>query len=192
MPADNSMPDVSTLLEAWNHGELAARDEVMKAVYDELRRRARAHIRRERAGHSLPPIALVHETYLRLIDQRGMVWLNRAQFFGVAAQMMRRILVDHARARTMAKRSGQRTRVALNDSLAPQQARRRRGARPSRRARRTGPLRRAQRARRGVAVFRRVVARGSRRGVADLDRNRRTQMVAARAWLYSRLKPRRT
>ena len=122
MPADHSTPDVSTLLEAWSHGDLAARDAVMAAVYDELRRQARAYVRRERAGHSLPPTALVHETYLRLTNQRRIVWQNRAQFFGVAAQMMRRILVDHARARKMAKRSGRWTRVSLLEVGAPPRA----------------------------------------------------------------------
>ncbi len=106
LPA-GSAPDVSALLEAWSRGDLAARDQVMPLVYEELRRRAKAYLRRERTGHALQATGLVHEAYLRLIRQDRIVWQNRAQFYGVAAQMMRRILVDHARARKMAKRSGQ-------------------------------------------------------------------------------------
>jgi RNA polymerase sigma factor (TIGR02999 family) len=118
MAADNSTADVSALLEAWSRGDLAARDEVMTVVYAELRRRARAYVRRERAGHSLPPTALVHEAYLRLSCQKRMVWQSRAQFFAVAAQMMRRILVDHARARKRAKRPEKWARVSLSDVAA--------------------------------------------------------------------------
>jgi RNA polymerase sigma factor (TIGR02999 family) len=111
--APNSVPDVSVLLKAWGEGDLAARDLLMSVVYEELRRRARAYLRREQAGHLLQPTALVHEAYLRLIKQDRVVWENRAQFYGVAAQMMRRILVDHARARNMAKRSGRWARVTI-------------------------------------------------------------------------------
>jgi RNA polymerase sigma factor (TIGR02999 family) len=82
-----------------------------------LRRRAAAQLRRERRGVSLQPTALVNEAYLRLVDQRRVMWQNRGQFFGVACQMMRRILVDHARAHRMAKRSGQWARVTLDDRL---------------------------------------------------------------------------
>jgi RNA polymerase sigma factor (TIGR02999 family) len=88
----------------------------MALVYQELRARAPAHLRRERLGHSLQPTALVHEVYLRLVDQDRVAWQNRAQFFGVASQMMRRILVDRARARRTAKRSGQWTRVTLDEA----------------------------------------------------------------------------
>src|SRR5919109_1540434 len=87
--------DVTALLRAWECGDLAARDRLMLVVYDELRRRARAYMRREQAGHTLQPTALVHEAYLRLVKQDRIAWQNRAQFYGVAAQMMRRILVDH-------------------------------------------------------------------------------------------------
>jgi RNA polymerase sigma factor (TIGR02999 family) len=92
-------------------------------VYQELRRRAAAYLRRERAGHTLQPTALVHEAYLRLVDQHAAAWQNRAQFFGVASQIMRRILVDRARARKTAKRSGQWTRMALDESVAELQPR---------------------------------------------------------------------
>jgi RNA polymerase sigma factor (TIGR02999 family) len=87
----------------------------MAVVYQELRRRAAVHLRRERRHQTLQPTALVHEAYLRLVDQRRIVWQNRGQFFGVASQMMRRILVDRARAHRMAKRSGQWARVTLDE-----------------------------------------------------------------------------
>jgi RNA polymerase sigma factor (TIGR02999 family) len=89
----------------------------MALVYRELRARASAYLRRERSGHSLQPTALVHEAYLRLVDQDRVAGQNRAQFFGVASQMMRRILVDRARARRTAKRSGQWTRVTLDQAV---------------------------------------------------------------------------
>lgn len=115
--------DVSALLQAWSQGDVEARDRVMEMVYHELRRRAAAYLRRERPGHTLQPTALVHEAYLRLVDQKAAAWQNRAQFFGVASQMMRRILVDRARARKTAKRSGQWARVTLDESLAEHRSR---------------------------------------------------------------------
>lgn len=96
--------DVTALLVAWSNGEAAADGVLLDAVYGELRRLARAYLRRERPGHSLPPTALVHEAYLKLVDQRRARWKNRAHFFAIAAQQMRRILVDHARAHGAAKR----------------------------------------------------------------------------------------
>jgi RNA polymerase sigma factor (TIGR02999 family) len=112
--------DVTALLKAWSQGDVEAREALMPLVYEELRQRARAYVRRERAGHALQPTALVHEAYVRLTQQNRIAWQNRAQFFGVAAQMMRRILVDQARARKMAKRSGQWLRVSLADFAARQ------------------------------------------------------------------------
>ena len=109
--------DVTMLLQAWSAGDMAARDEVMDVVYRELRRRAAGQLRRERRGQTLQPTALVHEAYLRLVDQRRVVWQNRGQFFGVACQMMRRILVDRARAHRMAKRSGEWRRVTLDEAV---------------------------------------------------------------------------
>jgi RNA polymerase sigma-70 factor (ECF subfamily) len=120
---DHAEVHVSALLQAWSRGDLDARDHVMQVVYQELRRRAAAYLRRERAGHTLQPTALVHEAYLRLIDQHTAAWQNRAQFFGVASQIMRRILVDRARARKTAKRSGRWARVTLDESLAEHEAR---------------------------------------------------------------------
>jgi RNA polymerase sigma factor (TIGR02999 family) len=112
-----SSHEVTELLRAWSDGDLGARDRLVPLVYQELRRRAADHLRRERPGHTLQPTALVHEAYLRLIDQQRAVWQNRAQFFGVASQMMRRILVDRARAHRMAKRSGRWSRVMLDDEI---------------------------------------------------------------------------
>lgn len=100
--------DVTALLLAWNDGDEGARSRLIDAVYDELRRVARRHLRSERDDHSLAPTALVHETYLKLVDQQRVRWQNRAHFFGIAAQLMRRILVDHARSRAAAKRGSDR------------------------------------------------------------------------------------
>jgi RNA polymerase sigma factor (TIGR02999 family) len=110
--------DVTALLRAWGAGDRAAGDRLVPLVYQQLRRRAVAYLRQERANHTLQATALVNEAYLRLIDQRQVGWQNRAQFFGVAAQMMRRILVDHARRRNMHKRSGQWMRVSLDGRAA--------------------------------------------------------------------------
>jgi len=88
---------VTELLRAWSAGDPAALEALLPAVYDELRRLAQRAMRRERTGHTLQPTALVHEAYLRLVEQRRADWHNRAQFLGVAARLMRRILVDHAR-----------------------------------------------------------------------------------------------
>lgn len=89
---------VTQLLEKWSNGDQSALDELMPLVYGELRRLASRYLRRERLDHTLQPTALVNEAYLRLVDQRHARWQNQAQFFGIAAQLMRRILVDHARA----------------------------------------------------------------------------------------------
>jgi RNA polymerase sigma-70 factor (ECF subfamily) len=109
---------VTELLAAWSHGDKEALDKLMPLVYDELRRLARQHMRRERAGHTLQTTALVNEAYLRLVDQRRAQWQDRAQFFGVAAQLMRRILVDHARRRHRLKREGDALRISLDDAAA--------------------------------------------------------------------------
>src|ERR1051325_3324694 len=114
--------DVTRLLVDWSKGDALAGDRLMSLVYDELRRMARRHMRSEDAGHTLQPTALVHDAYLRLIDQNRVQWQNRAHFFGVASQIIRRILVDHARARHRLKRGGPAVKVALNeDSVAMEQ-----------------------------------------------------------------------
>jgi RNA polymerase sigma-70 factor (ECF subfamily) len=114
--------DVSGLLQAWGRGNVDARDQLLPLVYHELRRRAAAYLRRERVGHTLQPTALVHEAYLRFVKQDRIAWQNGAQFFGVAAQTMRRILVDRARARRMAKRSGRWVRVTFDEAAVLRQA----------------------------------------------------------------------
>jgi RNA polymerase sigma factor (TIGR02999 family) len=108
---------VTGLLRAWGGGDLRARDDLVPLVYRELRRRAAGYLRRERPDHTLAPTALVHEAYLRLVGQQRVAWQNRAHFFGVAAQIMRRILVDHARAHQAAKRPGAGLRVVLDDRI---------------------------------------------------------------------------
>ena len=107
---------VSQLLKAWGRGDLQAREDLVPLVYQELRERAAAYLRRERQDHTLQPTALVNEAYIRLLGQQRVTWLNRAQFYGVAAQIMRRILVDHARERQAAKRPGG-VRVTLDDGV---------------------------------------------------------------------------
>ena len=109
--------DVTQLLVAWGNGDQAARDELMPLVYAELHRLAHRHIKRERPGHTLQTSALVNEAFVRLVDQRDVEWQSRAHFFGIAAQMMRRILVDYARKRRFAKRGGNQLQVSLNEEL---------------------------------------------------------------------------
>ena len=113
----SSTTDVTGLLLRWSEGDADALQRLLPLVYDELRRIASNQLRRERADHALVPTALVHELYLRLVEQRRTTWQNRAHFFGLAAKLMRRILVDHARAEHAEKRGGQLTRVSLQDVL---------------------------------------------------------------------------
>jgi RNA polymerase sigma factor (TIGR02999 family) len=103
----------TALLIASGAGDVVARDRMLPLIYDELRHLAADYLRRERPGHTLQPTALVHEAYVRMIDQRHVDWSNRAQFIGLAAVMMRRILVNHARDRIAAKRGGSAERVPL-------------------------------------------------------------------------------
>jgi RNA polymerase sigma factor (TIGR02999 family) len=113
---------VTALLQAWARGDPGADENLLPLVYQELRRQAAVCLRRERPGHTLQPTALVHEAYLRLVDQ-GVEWQNRVHFFAIAAQMMRRVLIDHARARAAAKRPGHALRVTLDERLATVQPR---------------------------------------------------------------------
>jgi RNA polymerase sigma factor (TIGR02999 family) len=110
-----SSGDVTRLLDAVSHGRADVLPELLPLVYDELRRLAASYLRRERADHTLQPTALVHEAYLKLVDQRLDRWQNRSHFFGIAAQAMRRILVDHARAHDAAKRGAGVERVTLDE-----------------------------------------------------------------------------
>jgi len=112
MPSD--MPDsITELLLKWGDGDPAAIERLMPLVYDELRRLAVRYLRRERANHTLQPTALINEAYLRLVDQQKVKWQGRAQFYGLAARVMRNILVDHARNQQAAKRGGQQFQVSL-------------------------------------------------------------------------------
>ncbi len=112
-----SPPDITQMLIDWSNGDREALDRLLPAVYTELRRQAARHLRRERAGHTLQTTDLIHEAYLRLVDQKNVRWQNRAHFFAVAAQSMRRILVDHARRRHRAKRGGSAIALPLDEGL---------------------------------------------------------------------------
>ncbi len=108
--------NITDLLVSYGRGDKESLDKLMPVVYDELRRQAARYLRREQAGHTLQTTALIHEAYMRLVDQRNVQWQNRAHFFGIAAQMMRRILVDHARTKKRAKRGGSNIKVSLDDA----------------------------------------------------------------------------
>ncbi len=108
--------EVSQLLRAWGDGDQTALDRLMPLVYEELRRMARRYMDRQQAGHTLQTTALIHEAYLRLVDQQEVQWQNRAHFFGVAARAMRSILVDYARTRQAVKRGGEVHLVSLDEA----------------------------------------------------------------------------
>jgi RNA polymerase sigma factor (TIGR02999 family) len=111
--------EITRTLIRYSHGDAAALEVLLPAVYDELRRLAAAQLQHERPGHTLQPTALAHEAYLRLVNQRDVTWQNRAHFLGLAAQAMRRILADHARRRRAEKRGGDAVRVSLDESDVP-------------------------------------------------------------------------
>ncbi|HEU4477221.1 MAG TPA: sigma-70 family RNA polymerase sigma factor [Pyrinomonadaceae bacterium] len=115
--------NVTQLLIGWSNGDREALDALLPVVYEELRKQAANYLRRERVGHTLQTTALIHEAYLKLVDQKNVHWQNRAHFFGIAAQLMRRILVDHARTKKRAKRGGSNIRVSFNEAnvLTPSQ-----------------------------------------------------------------------
>ena len=112
-----SSPNITKLLVDWRNGDSEALDRLMPLVYEELRRMANNYLRNERKGHTLQTAALVNEAYLRLVDHENIAWQNRAHFFGVAAQAMRRILVDHARSRNYQKRGGGAQQVSLDEAM---------------------------------------------------------------------------
>lgn len=114
---------ITRLLRAWNQGDQRAGDELIELVYPDLRRQAARRLRRERRGHTLEPTALVNEVFLKLLDQGHVTWRDRVHFLGAAGEMMRRVLVDHARARRAQKRGGAPFRVSLNDALIKEEAR---------------------------------------------------------------------
>src|SRR3984893_15488036 len=112
---ESAVGDISTLLRAWSDGDQSALERLTPIVYDELHSLARRYMKRERPGHSLQTTALVNETYMRLVDCKRMQWQNRAHFFAVSAQLMRRILVDHARSHNV-KRGGGVPHVSLDEA----------------------------------------------------------------------------
>ena len=113
---ETATPQVSQLLQRWGEGDATALDQLMPLVSDELRRMARRYMRQQSPGHTLQTTALIHEAYLRLVGRDARQWENRAHFFGVAAQAMRHILVDYARARVAAKRGGAARPVSLEEA----------------------------------------------------------------------------
>jgi RNA polymerase sigma factor (TIGR02999 family) len=115
--AQPSAQEITRLLLAWGQGDQTALERLMPLVYGELRRLARRHMNRQRPGHTLQTTALVNEAYLRLIDSSQVQWQNRAHFFAVSAQLMRRILVDFARSRKSLKRGAEARQITLDDSL---------------------------------------------------------------------------
>lgn len=108
--------EITQLLEEWSSGNQTALDRLYPLVYDELRRLARQYMRREKQGHTLQTTALINEAYVRLVDQKDVHWANRSHFFAISAQIMRRILIDHARRNLYAKRGGGAQRVSLDDN----------------------------------------------------------------------------
>jgi len=116
MPAHSSAsPDLTQLLLDWSNGDESASDKLFPLVYDELKRTARRYMRKEKPGHTLQTAALVNEAYLRLIEQQRVHWQNRAQFYAIAAQMMRRILVDHARRHARLRRGAGAIKISLDE-----------------------------------------------------------------------------
>jgi RNA polymerase sigma factor (TIGR02999 family) len=113
----STTPQVTQLLIAWGEGDQIARDQLMSLVYEELHRLAHRYMKRESPGHTLQTSALVNEAFVRLVDQKNVRWQNRAHFFGIAAQMMRRILVDYARSRNYTKRGGGAQQISLDEAL---------------------------------------------------------------------------
>src|SRR4051794_3182219 len=118
MEGNEPGPEVTALLVNWSNGDQQALDELMPLVYGELRRLASSHLRRERSDHTLQSTALVNEAFLRLVNQQDVHWRNRAHFYGIAAQMIRRILVDHARAHQAGKRGSGAIRIELDEHMA--------------------------------------------------------------------------
>ncbi|MEO5716967.1 MAG: sigma-70 family RNA polymerase sigma factor [Chthoniobacterales bacterium] len=123
MKQDEVPPEITQLLAHWSAGDADAAAHLMPVVYAELRRLARQYLYRERGDHTLQPTALVHEVYLRLAGQKNVQWENRAQFFAIASRLMRRILVDHARAHVAQKRGGHAEKVELSEALLPPEER---------------------------------------------------------------------
>ena len=114
---ENATPNLTQLLISYGEGNREALEALLPEVYQELRRLAQSYMRKEGSGHTLQATALVHEAFFKLIDQKSVQWQNRAQFFGVAAQLMRRILIDHARVRKAQKRGGSQAKIAFDEAV---------------------------------------------------------------------------
>jgi len=113
---ESNPPNITQLLAEWQHGDQSALDELYSLVYDELHRLARRYMSRERKGHTLQTTALINEAYVRLVGQKNVHWANRSHFFAISAQIMRRILIDHARRHAYAKRGGGAQQVSLEEA----------------------------------------------------------------------------
>ena len=120
--ASGPAPDVTQLLSKWSSGDQSALDQLLPLVYGELHRLAAAYLRRERSNHTLQSTALVHEAFMRMVHQQDVQWKNRAHFFAICAQMIRRILVDYARSQHAEKRGSGAAKLALDDAMAVPQA----------------------------------------------------------------------
>ena len=169
MPAHR---DLTTLLVSWSNGDKGALDEMTPLLYEELRGLARYFLSVERSSHTLQPTALVHEAYLRLIDQHSVDWRNRAHFLGVAATMMRRILINYAEARRSAKREGQANAISLDEALEYLNRDFARSARSRPGARTPGGTRSAAGPGGRTPLLRRPHHRGNRRGARRSRRPR--------------------
>ena len=112
-----SSSNVTQMLHDWSHGDREVLDKLVPVVFEELRRQAARYLKRERPGHTLQTTALIHEAYIRLIDQKNVHWQNRAHFYAISAKLMRRILVDHARSRQAAKRGGSDIKLPLEEAM---------------------------------------------------------------------------
>ncbi len=113
----NEAPEITRMLREWSSGNTEVLDELMSLVYSSLRKQAAGFLRRERPGHTLQPTELIHETYLKLAGQHDMDWKNRSQFFAISSSLMRRILVDHARAKKRDKRGGGAVKITLDEAV---------------------------------------------------------------------------
>jgi RNA polymerase sigma factor (TIGR02999 family) len=116
LPKTPPQHEITQLLAQWREGNQSALDDLYPLVYDELHRLARRYMSRERKGHTLQTTALIHEAYVRLVDQKNVLWANRSHFFAISAQIMRRILIDHARRHQYAKRGGGARQVSLEEA----------------------------------------------------------------------------
>ena len=191
---DDDPDEVTVLLGQWRQGSPEAQEKLMVMVQSELRRLAASYLRRERPGHTLQPTAVVNEAYMRLMPQRGVRWENRAHFFGIAAKMMRRVLVDHARRKRAGKREGfSGEPVSVSAGAGSERRAGHRRAQPAPGARRPGGARSATGRGCRAALLRRVEDRGdcgSAIGVSQATVKR--ELTTATVWLKHRMKGEKT